>query len=198
MDSRTKLLLGVLAFIGLLSVWIWIGPGGGGSEEAIAPLDRVPGSGRATAATATRTPPVERVEEPLFAGLAVRPRELTPGRDPWRFGATPQPARVARPRVVVPAPAPVTQPVAPPPAPRMTAPEPPVFPWKLLGSFGPAGRRIAVFAEGAAVHNVREGEILAERFVLERVGLESADVRPLGFSSAPAQRLVPGGRRGGA
>jgi hypothetical protein len=80
------------------------------------------------------------------------------------------------------------------------APAPPAFPWKYLGTFGPASRRIAAFSDGATVHNRREGDILAERFVLERIGIESVDVRPLQDPGAPAeppQRLAPGaGRKG--
>jgi hypothetical protein len=191
MDSRTRLLLSGLALAGLTVVWTWIGPA---AEETAAPPERA-------AAVRAIQAPVEHVEEPLFAALDVRPAERLPGRDPWRFGAAPRPARLAAtpPAVLRPSsePAPLV-PLAP--APAVTAPAPPAFPWTYLGSFGPADRRIAAFSDGATVHNRREGEILAERFVLERIGIESVDVRPLetpGVSAAPPQRLVPGaGRKG--
>ncbi|HKH47169.1 MAG TPA: hypothetical protein VKM72_21140, partial [Thermoanaerobaculia bacterium] len=95
MESRTKLLLGVLAFLVLFAVWIWLGPGGddsgsgggGGYDAATAPVGPVPGAGRAPAAKA----PVDHVEELRFAALTIRPREYTPGRDPWRYKDPPPP-----------------------------------------------------------------------------------------------------------
>lgn len=189
MDSRTRLLLGILTFAGLCAVWTWIGPA---ADEETSPPLRTPGTGRSAA-------PLEHIEEPLFAALAVRPVERVPGRDPWRFVELPRPAQRG---VQSPVRHPGSEPAqpVPMPAPVMTAPEPPAFPWTYLGSFGPAHRRIAVFAEsaapGAPVQNRREGEILAERFVLERIGIESVDVRPLNLPGAPAQRLVPGSGKG--
>jgi hypothetical protein len=188
MDRRTRLLLGSLALAGLTAVWTWIGPD---AEETSAPPER------AAAIRAIRTirSPAEHVEEPLFAALDVRPAERMPGRDPWRFGAAPQTALATTPPAVL-RPSSEPAPLVPlAPAPAVTAPAPAAFPWTYLGSFGPADRRIAVFSDGATVHNRREGEILAERFVLERIGIESVDVRPLqdpGAPAAPPQRLVLG------
>lgn len=194
MDSRTKLLLGILASVALSGAWHWIGPG---APETAAPPELSSGAGRPAAAVRSISSirvPVEHVEEPLFAALAVRPVHRVPGRDPWRFGETPRPAArfmtppAVRPPAAEPAP-PVPVPLAPA---AVQAPEPPLFPWRYLGSFGPADRRIAVFTDGASVYNRREGEVLADGFVLERIGLESVDVRPLQASGAPSQRLAPG------
>ena len=189
MSRRTKLLPGSLAVLALSAVWSWIGSR---AEEA-------PGHDLAAVRSASARSiqaPVEHVEEPLFAALAVRPVHRVPGRDPWRFGEAPRPVRLA---VQPPATRPVPEPaplVPQAPAPVVARPEPRVFPWKYLGSFGPADRRIAVFTDGASVYNRREGEVLTDGFVLERIGLESVDVRPLQAPGIPAQRLVPGAGRG--
>jgi hypothetical protein len=217
MDSRTKLLLGILAFVGLFAVWTWIGPGGddGGGDAAAPtrsgaaydeegnPTGRVlPGARRPTAAQ-----PVEQVEELRVAALAIRPREYTPGRDPWRFVDPPPPP-----------------PPPPPPGPsaaelearrraeeeaaRLRAqmlqqqqaeaakPKPPPFTMSYLGNFGPPSRRIAVFSDGKTIYNAQQGEVLAGKFIVAEIGYESVDIRFVGFPDWPPQRLAvgPGGR----
>lgn len=188
MHGRTRFQLGLLAFAGLLAVWTWIGPMSG--ERAPAVVEAAP------PARAAARPPVDHVEELRFAALGIPRREHVPGRDPWRFVTAPQPGRTSTPAVVRPRPEPAAL-ITPPPSSHAASPEPPRFPWTYLGSFGPADRRIAVFAEGSEVHNRREGEVLAERFVLERIGIESVDVRPLDTPGAPAERLAPGARGAG-
>lgn len=188
MHGRTRLLPGILAFAGLLAVWAWIGPRSG--ERASAVVETAP-----PARAAAARPPVDHVEELRFAALGAPRREHVPGRDPWRFVTVSQPGRTSTPAVVRPRPEPAAL-IAPPPSAHAAAAEPPRFPWTYLGSFGPADRRIAVFADGSEVHNRREGEVLAGRFVLERIGIESVDVRPLDTPGAPAERLAPGAGRG--
>ncbi len=193
MENRTKLLLGILAFLGIFAAWTWIGPGGDrrGDGAETAPVGRVPAAGRAAAKA-----PVEQVEELRLAALTAASGSRAIGRNPWSFGLPPEPAPRAITSVIDSHPGPRPQPpVAPVPAPAVAGP--PVFPWRYLGSFGPRDRRIATFAEGDTVHNRREGEVLADRFVLEHIGIESVDVRPLGFPGAPAQRVVPGGAGSG-
>jgi hypothetical protein len=213
MDSRTKLLLGVLAFVGLLAVWTWVGPGGGEDaaptpaagayDEAAAPTPRVlPGARRG----ATAAKPPEQVEELRVAALAIRPREYTPGRDPWRFVDPPPPPR---------------PPPPPPPAPPSAAelerqrlaqealerqraaaaaeaakPKPPPFTMSYLGNFGPPSRRLAVFSDGKTIYNAQKGEVLAGKFIVAEIGYESVDIRFVGFPDWPPQRLAvgPGGR----
>ena len=115
MDSRTRLLLGGLALAGLTVVWTWTGPD---AEETAAPPERA-------AAIRAIQAPAEHVEEPLFAALDVRPADRKPGRDPWRFGAPPAPARLAAtpPAVLRPSsePAPLV-PLGPAPAEREADP----------------------------------------------------------------------------
>lgn len=211
MDNRTKLLLGLLAFIGLFAVWTWVGPGGGGGEEAAparrrgafdedtAPVGRIPGAGRPQAAKGQ----ADHVEELRFAALTIRPREYTPGRDPWRF--------------VDPPPPPPPPPPKPPSAAELEAqrraaealaqqraemlrqqqiedakPKPPPFTLSYLGNFGPPSRRLAVFSDGKTIYNAQKGEVLAEKFIVAEIGYESVDIRFVGFPDQPPQRLAVG------
>jgi hypothetical protein len=143
-----------------------------------------------------RAETTERVEELRTARTTFS--ASLPGRDPWRFVEAPVAAvNHAQKKMAAPV-SMMTESVAPAPAIGKPAPVP--FPWQYLGTFGPAGRRIAVFADPARrgeVHNAREGEALTQGFVLERIGRESVDVRrgsSVGVEADPAQRLLPGGR----
>ncbi len=83
MESRTKLLLGILAFIALFAVWTWIGPSSGGAkadaktatatvdEEGNPIIRQLPG-GRRTAAKAT-VEVTPRPERRFNAGM-IRPK----------------------------------------------------------------------------------------------------------------------------
>lgn len=208
MESRTKLLLGVLAFLALFAVWTWLGPGGndsgsssgrGGYDAATAPVGAVPGAGRPSAAAKA---PVDEVEELRFAALAIRPREYTPGRDPWRYVDPPPP------------PAPKPPPPPPPPsaeelerrrlaqealdrqraaeAAEAAKPKPPPFTMSYLGNFGPPNRRLAVFSDGKTIYNAQEGDVLAGKFIVADIGYESVDIRFVGFPDWPPQRLAVG------
>ncbi len=212
MDSRTKLLLGLLAFVGLFAVWTWVGPSGG---SAPAPpvrsggVDDEDGAPRVLPGARGRTAvkPPEQVEALSVAALTIRPGEYTPGRDPWRFVDPPPPP-----------------PPPPPPGPtaaelearrraeeeaaRLRAqmlaqqqaeaakPKPPPFTMSYLGNFGPPSRRIAVFSDGKTIYNAQKGEVLAGKFIVADIGYESVDIRFVDFPDLPPQRLAvgPGGR----
>lgn len=76
---------------------------------------------------------------------------------------------------------------------RARIPQAPEIPYRYLGSFGPDGRRIAVFDDGGvAILNVLEGETFGGRFVVRRIGLESVDVGFVEFPDEPARRLAIG------
>jgi hypothetical protein len=66
---------------------------------------------------------------------------------------------------------------------------------RYLGSFGPERARIAVFVGpgGGEVLNAREGDVLEGKFIVERIGYESVDLKFVGFPDAPARRLAAGG-----
>lgn len=74
-------------------------------------------------------------------------------------------------------------------------PRPPPITVVYLGSFGPERRRIAVFADGAGenLYNVRVGEVVEGKFIVDRIGYESVDIKFVGFPDEPAKRLPIGG-----
>ena len=79
--------------------------------------------------------------------------------------------------------------IPPPPPP----PTPPPFPYKFLGTFGPAARPIAVFSREGEVLNVRPGETFGGKFILLNVGIESADIGYVGFPADARKRIPVGG-----
>ena len=50
-----------------------------------------------------------------------------------------------------------------------------------------------MFSDGREIYNVREGQVLKDKFLLVRIGFESADLGFVGFPGAPTQRLEIGG-----
>jgi hypothetical protein len=67
--------------------------------------------------------------------------------------------------------------VAPPPPP----PTPPQFTWKFIGMFGRPQSPIATFAREGEIVNARAGEIIEGKFILRRIGIESAEIGYVGF-----------------
>jgi hypothetical protein len=134
-----------------------------------------------------------------LAELENQPKALSVGRDPFRFGPVPPP------------------PPPPPPtkaeleamrrqeeARRLAAqraaeealiPKPPPVTVVYLGCFGPERRRIAVFADdkGENLYNVQVGEVVEGKFIVDRIGYESVDLKFVGFPDEPAKRLPIGG-----
>lgn len=74
----------------------------------------------------------------------------------------------------------------PPPPPK------PAFEWKLIGIFGPSQNQIAVFSKGGEIVNVREGETFGGKFILKKIGLESAVISYVGFPPDETTRVPIG------
>jgi len=139
------------------------------------------------------------VEELHSSALEVGTEALSEGRDPFQAGRPeppPQPkptesdirqrieeARQRRATEVTEVAAPVRPPV----------PRPPAIDVVYLGSFGNGRKRLAVFTDGSEIFNVPEGDILKDKFVVVKIGMESADLGFIGFPEAPAKRLEIGG-----
>ena len=136
------------------------------------------------------------VEELHSRTLEVRTEALSEGRDPFQAGRPEPPPRPqptesdirqrieeARQRRTTE----ITAPVRPP------EPRPPAVDVVYLGSFGNRRRLLAVFTDGSEIFNVPEGDILKDKFVVVKIGLESADLGFVGFPEAPAKRLEIGG-----
>lgn len=112
-----------------------------------------------------------------------------PGRDLFRFRAAPAKPRVNPPP---PAPKPQVEKVVPTPA-KPPAPQPPRIDFTYMGSFGPAGSRIAVFTDSETIYNAMVGEVIKDVFLLANIGFESVDIAFVGFPDAEAQRLAVSG-----
>ena len=203
-ERKLLLLLGGLgALAGLRLLWALLAP------PALPTLKPAPSAaarsagatsgkfGRGTRKSAAELP--REIVELQLADLATQPHALSVGRDPFRFGPLPPP------------------PPPPPPtraaleemrrqeeARRLAAenaareamiPKPPPVTVVYLGSFGPEKLRIAVFADdkGENLYNVRVGEIVEGKFIVDRIGYESVDIKFVGFPDEPAKRLPIGG-----
>jgi hypothetical protein len=75
--------------------------------------------------------------------------------------------------------------VPPPPPP----PTPPQFDWKFIGVFGRPQNQIAVFTRDREILNVRAGEVIEGKFILRRIGIESAEIGFTGFPPDVTRRI---------
>lgn len=67
--------------------------------------------------------------------------------------------------------------IAPPPPP----PPVPAFNWKFIGVFGRPQSPLATFAREGEIVNARVGDVIEGKFVLRRIGIESAEIGFVGF-----------------
>jgi len=81
-----------------------------------------------------------------------------------------------------------TREIPPPPPP----PVPPHFTWKFIGMFGPAKNPIATFTRDGEIVNARAGETIEGKFILRRIGIESAEIGFTGFPPDVKQRVPLG------
>ena len=201
---RERKLLILLAVLGGLAVlralWSVVAPAPLPPTKAAA--TRTTNASRTTFGKGTRRSAAELPKEIVVlqvAELESQPKALSVGRDPFRFGPVPPP------------------PPPPPPtkaeleamarqreAQRLEAeraarealiPKPPPVTVVYLGCFGPERRRIAVFADdkGENLYNVQVGEVVEGKFIVDRIGYESVDLKFVGFPDEPAKRLPIGG-----
>jgi hypothetical protein len=66
---------------------------------------------------------------------------------------------------------------------------PPDPPFKLIGIFGPKERPIAVLTNGDDILNVRAGQVVFGRWIVQKVGYESIDVGFVGYPATETRRL---------
>lgn len=81
--------------------------------------------------------------------------------------------------------------IAPPPPPP-PEPQPPAFTYKYIGTFGTARNAIATFSSEGEIVNARVGDIIAGKFILRSIGIESVEIGFVGFPPAKAQRIPIG------
>ena len=82
-----------------------------------------------------------------------------------------------------------TTPEVPPPPP---APRPPQFTWKFIGVFGKPQSPIASFARDGEIVNARVGDTIEGKFILRRIGIESAEIGFTGFPRDVTQKIPLG------
>jgi hypothetical protein len=202
MERRTKILLGILAGLLVLSGWFYLS---GGGEDVAGVNGAPPGVAGATSRRVADEPkkPVEFVEELRVADLAAQPQTFKPGRDPWRFVEPPTPPppppppppskeeqermRQAQERLAAERAAELARQAA-----EAAKPKPQPFTMSYLGNFGPPEKRLAVFTDGKTIYNAREGEVLEGKYIVAHIGYESVDIQFVGFPDWPAQRLAVG------
>jgi hypothetical protein len=78
--------------------------------------------------------------------------------------------------------------VQPPPPP----PTPPKFTYKFIGMFGRPQSPIATFAREGEIVNARVGDVIEGKFILRRIGIESAEIGFTGFPPDVTQRIPLG------
>lgn len=166
-------LLAVVAVVGGLRLWLGSTSGGNLGVRG----------GR----TAGQLAQADRGEE--VARLRIDDlNRLTPrmevGRNPFRYA----PVREVKPPA---APVPRAKPVQRPT--RPSGPQPPRMTLQYVGRFGPKELTIAVFTDGDSIFNARQGDVVDGKFIVDRIGYESADIKFVGFPDVPATRLAVGG-----
>jgi hypothetical protein len=82
-----------------------------------------------------------------------------------------------------------SSPELPPPPP---IPQPPQFPYKFIGTFGRPQNPIATFARDGEIVNARVGDVIEGKFILRRIGIESAEIGFVGFPPSQTQRIPLG------
>lgn len=151
---------------------------------------------RRAAGAASPRPATNEVVALRSAQLESPPPEFAVGRNPFRFYEPPPPPPPPPPRLSPAEIAALRQPpvvtLPPPTPPAPPKPQPPQIRFKYLGSFGPEGKRIAVFLDGENTLNAREGDVVLNKFRVAKIGYESADIEFVDFPDAPAQRLPVG------
>jgi hypothetical protein len=183
------LLLALAAIAGLRGLWRLAMPPTGGGVSA--PVAARGGRGRTPAAGLPDEVVALRVDL-----LEAEPRPFSVGRDVFRFAPPPpppgpSPEELERMRLAAEARRRAAEQAASVPA----GPRPPAVDLRYLGSFGPEQGRIAVFvgAGGDEVINARVGDVIAGKFIVDRIGYESVDLKFVGFPAEPARRLPVGG-----
>lgn len=136
--------------------------------------------------------------------LVPRPGSLRIGRDPFRFAQAPPPPPPPQPRQLSAAELAEQErarAAAEAERQRLLAeqarldaiPKPPAVDLTYLGSFGPETRKIAVLFDGQNIYNALAGDVVGGKFVVDRIGYESVDLKFVGFPDTPAQRLALSG-----
>ncbi|MBP9145190.1 MAG: hypothetical protein KBI44_11960 [Thermoanaerobaculia bacterium] len=204
-SRERRLLLVLAAFAGvaaLRGLWVLAAPAPLPQVAVVKPAAVRGGADRSSFGKGTRRGALELPKEIVTLALADpdrQPGALAVGRDPFRFGPPPAPPPPPPPTreelAQRAAEAEARRRAAEEDARQRAIPRPPPVTLVYLGSFGTEARRIAVFADdkGENLYNVRVGEIVEGKFIVDRIGYESVDLKFVGFPDEPAKRLPIGG-----
>ena len=213
--SRQKNLLLLLGALVLIAAWRYLRPSnaGGAAGNLAGPASQRPGVDeegdgprRARAAGAgevKKARPGDRVSQIHIADLDHVPALGTGGRDPWRFvdPPPPPPPTPPKPRELTPAEIEAMRREAERRAEqeRLAAierakPKPAEFNLQYIGHFGSEATKVAVFSDGKKEFIAAEGDTLDKKFIVARIGLESVEIRFVGFPDWPAKRVGIGRR----
>jgi hypothetical protein len=141
------------------------------------------------------SPPASSSQVPPVAADEASAREHLVRRNIFAFDEPPRRVESARRPVQPKQPNPVVIQAAtlPRPAERQVE-RPPDFTYRYIGRFGPEANPIAAFARDGQVVNARPGDVIAERFVLRSIGLESVDLAYVGISGELRVPVAGGAR----
>ncbi len=188
LDKRSKILLGILAFLVVVAFW----PEGsrrsssGQSDTASGTVFKTRGGKRAREAE-----PVKEVVTLNFGRLDPRMEFAPQSRNPFEYYVKPR-------KVIIPPPPPkeesrTIQTTAetslidlPPPGPVL----PTTNHIQYIGNFGSKRIKVAVLRIDDVEHNVVQGDAFDQDFVLETIGFESIDIGFLNFPDQPPERLA--------
>ncbi|MGZ7079198.1 MAG: thrombospondin type 3 repeat-containing protein [Thermoanaerobaculia bacterium] len=82
-----------------------------------------------------------------------------------------------------------TTPIIVPPPPPPPEPQPDPFPYKYIGTFGSPKNPIATFSGNGEIINARVSDVIASKFVLRSIGIESVEIGFIGFPPDKRQRI---------
>jgi hypothetical protein len=171
--TRPRILVIVLGVLVLSAGWRFL------QDPEKATMEPASPSGAAVEEPAPRA---EVVSLHLASLDAVRPLSAA-GRDPWRFQDPP--LRKSLPPKDTPI---LTPPAQQPSVQSQPAAALPALTLEYLGSFGPREKRIAVLSDGKRTFNALAGDVIDGRFIVERIGYESVEIRRVGIPGR-AERL---------
>lgn len=207
-SPRLKWLLGILAVSALLGYWL---------RDSSEPLDVTKPKPASSSDIEAEAPP-RRALVPSSAAPAPTdiidietdaldriPPGYRVGRDPWRFVEPPPPPEPPPYRPPVPSAEELRRQREAEEAARRAAeealrqqqieaakPKPPPFPYTCVGRISQKNRRIFILMseDGRRVLNVEQGETIDGKFIVARAGLESLEIKFVGFPDWPPT-IVP-------
>jgi hypothetical protein len=197
-SARERRLLALLGLLAAAAVFRWLWSAASAPPPPSDPSPAVVSVRGARGGRASAEPQPTSVVELEVARLDAPPRDFEVGRDLFRFGPPPAPPppppptaeELARQRQL----AEERRLRAEQAAREAAIPKPPRVTLRYLGSFGPEDAKVAVLTDtsGKSLWNARVGDIVDGKFIVAAIGLESVDLKFVGFEDAPAARLAVG------